>query len=172
LDRSIYQDPFVDDVSSKLLSSILFFIVAHELGHIAYRHRAGPDVLPDISQQHERAADAYALEIMAQMRLQPLGIALFFGAAAMMEGGQNTHPMSGSRAVAAAAVVRTRSADFVDRFEQNPVAAAQRLEALAEQVGAAMELADDPQIRNAIARNVSGVRWPPAADLRGFACQS
>jgi hypothetical protein len=171
LDRSIYQDPFVDNVSSKLLSSMLFFILAHELGHIAHHHKVGPSVLADASQKHEREADAYALEIMAQIHLQPLGLALLFGAAAMMEGGQSTHPMSGSRARAAAAVVNARSADFVDRFETNPITAAQRLKDLSVEVGKAMELADDPQIRNAIARNVSGVSWPPSADMRAFACQ-
>jgi hypothetical protein len=171
LDRSIYRDSFVDNVSSKLLSSMLFFVLAHELGHIAHQHRAGPSVLADDSQKHEREADAYALEIMAQIHLQPLGLALLFGAAAMMEGGQSTHPMSGSRARGAAAIVDARSAEFVDRFQTNPVAAAQRLKSLSVEVGKAMALADDPQIRNAMARNVSGVSWPPSADMRAFACQ-
>jgi hypothetical protein len=38
LTNDIYQDQFTKDVADKLTKSALFFILAHELGHLFYNH--------------------------------------------------------------------------------------------------------------------------------------
>ena len=100
LDNGVYDDRFVKDVSNKLYAGTIFFLLAHELGHIARGHAGGATGIH--SQMQEREADAYALDAMATVGIEPLGLAYFFTAAAMMEGGQTTHPLSGSRVEAAA----------------------------------------------------------------------
>jgi hypothetical protein len=141
LDDSVYNDAFVKDLSNKLHASTVFFLLAHELGHIARGHVGGASGIH--SQMQEREADAYALDAMATVGLEPLGLAYFFTAAAMMEGGQTTHPLSGSRVEAAALALEARPRAFVDRGEPNPDAWVPRLLENARNLRATMPLIDD-----------------------------
>jgi len=145
LDKRVYDDAFVKDVSNKLFGDTVFFLLAHELGHVARGHAGGATGIH--SQIQEREADAYAFDAMATVGAFPLGLAYFFTAAAMMEGGQTTHPLSGSRVDAAARALEARPRAFVDHSEPNPDAWVPRLLDLARQIRLAIPLADDPQQR-------------------------
>jgi len=163
LDDSVYKDSFVKDVSNKLYAGTMFFLLAHELGHIARGHAGGATGIH--SQTQEREADAYAFDAMASVGAEPLGLAYFFTAAAMMEGGQTTHPLSGSRVDAAARALEARPRAFVDRAEPNPDAWVPRLLDLAKQIRAAIPLADDPQQRASLMGTASRIDF---ADLRSM----
>jgi hypothetical protein len=53
--------------------------------------------------------------IAAAVQLFPGGPSMFFATAALLEGGQSTHPLSGSRLEAIADGMRRRLRSFVDR---------------------------------------------------------
>lgn len=163
LDDSVYNDAFVKDVSNKLFASTVFFLLSHELGHIARGHAGGATGIH--SQIQEREADAYAFDALASVGSEPLGLAYFFTAAAMMEGGQTTHPLSGSRVEAAARALEARPRAFVDRSEPNPDAWVPRLLDLARQIRATIPLADDPQHRAELMRTAGRINF---ADLRSM----
>lgn len=163
LDDGVYNDAFVKDLSNKLFASTVFFLLAHELGHIARGHAGGATGIH--SQMQEREADAYALDAMATVGAEPLGLAYFFTAAAMMEGGQTTHPLSGSRVDAAARALEARPRAFVDRSEPDPDAWVPRLLGLAGQIRAAIPLADDPEQRASLMGTASRISF---ADLRSM----
>jgi hypothetical protein len=150
LDAGIYRDAYVDNLSSDLFGRTLFFLLAHELGHIARGHAVGASGIN--SQLQEREADAYALDAMASVGVMPLGLAAFFSAAAMMEGGQTTHPLSGSRVEAIARGLEARPRAFVDPSQPNPEAAAARLLANAREIRAAVPIIDDPELRASLLR--------------------
>jgi hypothetical protein len=168
LDDAIYADARVKDTSNKLFATALFFLLAHELGHIA----AGP--LPPATgydaQQRERDADRYALDAMAQVGLMPWGLVMLFTALAVMEGGQTTHPMSGSRVEAAARAVEARPRAFVDRTERDPAAWEPRVLQLMQEIRRAIPLADDPAARAGIARTAGGASFAQLRDVARRSC--
>jgi hypothetical protein len=141
----------------------MFFLLAHELGHIARGHAGGATGIH--SQIQEREADAYAFDAMATVGAEPLGLAYFFTAAAMMEGGQTSHPLSGSRVEAAARALEARPRAFVDRSEPNPDAWVPRLLDLARQIRATIPLVDDPQQRADLMRTAGRIDF---ANLRSM----
>ena len=163
LDDRVYDDAFVKDLSNKLFAGTFFFLLAHELGHIARGHTGGATGIH--SQIQEREADAYALDAMATVGAEPLGLAYFFTAAAMMEGGQTTHPLSGSRVEAAARALEARPRAFVDRAEPNPEAWVPRLLALARQIRQTIPLIDDAQQRASLLQTAGRITF---ADLRSI----
>lgn len=161
LDDRIYEDPFVKDVSNKLLNSAVFFMLAHELGHLALEHR--PGMVGLASQQQEREADAFALEACAAVRLAPLGLMMFFAAAAAIEGQQTTHPLSGSRINALAFALRERPRLYVDRAERDAARAGQVVTYVAGQLEVVGEVLDRPGIRALLHRRAAATSW---AELR------
>lgn len=168
LDDSVYKDAKVKSQSNKLYAGTMFFLLAHELGHIARGHAGGATGIH--SQTQEREADAYALDAMAAIGYEPLGLAFFFTAAAMMEGGQSTHPLSGSRMDAAARAVEARPRAFVDRGEPDPDAWVPRLLDLARQIRAAIPLADDPQQRASLAGTASRLDFATLRSMHEKLC--
>jgi hypothetical protein len=169
LDESIYDDVVVNNETNKLSASIVFFLLAHELGHIALRHATGATGIH--SQLQETRADAYALDAMANVGLAPFGLAIFFSAAAMMEGVQNTHPLSGSRVDAALRDFEARPLAFVDRSEQDPESWLPRLKKLSREVREAIPLADDPERRAGILKIAAGADFPRLREIQEFACR-
>ncbi len=102
LDRDVlFADDYTYDLSGKILSSGIQFLLAHELGHILLDHSTGLDGMS--SQQQESAADDFAFDHFARLGGNPMGIFWFYQAAwwhdpATPEGRlQNTHPVSAER---------------------------------------------------------------------------
>ena len=145
LDAAIYDDAFVKDVSNKILNGALAFLLLHEIGHLALHHATALSGIA--SQQQERQADSWALDAMAEMHILPLGVFWLFLSAAMMEGGQTTHPQSGSRIVAVGERLQIEAERFVDRSEPDPARTIALLRHYGDQFCELAPLADDPQRR-------------------------
>jgi hypothetical protein len=157
LTERIHDDAFVKDVSEKLLGSTVFFMLAHELGHLALGHRAGLTGLA--SQRQEAEADAFALEACAAVRLSPLGLVMFFALVASIEGPQSTHPLSGSRLNAIAAALRAQPRSFVDRLETDVGRTTRVVAGLASELETVGRTVDDPTIRAAFIRRAAETEW-------------
>jgi hypothetical protein len=164
LTERIHDDAFVKDVSEKLLGSTVFFMLAHELGHLALGHRPGLTGLA--SQRQEAEADGFALEACASVRLFPGGLSMFFLLVASIEGPQATHPLSGSRLNAIAAALRAQPRSFVDRAETDVARATRVVAGLANELDTIGRTVDDPAIRAAFFRRAAETRW----DKLRFAC--
>lgn len=101
LDRQrLIADDFVDRLSLRITNTALNFVLAHEMGHLFYNHVAARDFAS--SQAQERAADSFAMDVLADLRLQPFGVAYFFLGARYLEGYSwdvpfSTHPSSPER---------------------------------------------------------------------------
>jgi hypothetical protein len=162
LDERIYEDSQVKDTSNKLLNSAVFFLLAHELGHIALDHWPGMVGLP--AQRQEREADAFALDACAAVRLAPIGLGMYFTAAAVIEGQQAGHPLTPARLNALAMALRERRRYFVDRGERDPTRAAQAVTAVAGQLEQVGETLERPGLRVLLQRRAAATGW---ADLRG-----
>ena len=101
IDRSTaLADFYVNDVSGKVLKSSILFIMAHEVGHIVFRHKGG--LKGAVSQRQEIEADRFALDHFAAIGAAPAGMAIYFlavrwhaplSAAASL----GTHPVSPQR---------------------------------------------------------------------------
>jgi hypothetical protein len=74
------QEPAVDDLSLRLRNSAWAFILAHEMGHLRYRHPGNAAVDPATSQRHEREADEFALDLLERSETIPMGAVLWFQA--------------------------------------------------------------------------------------------
>ena len=115
LSRAIYQDEFVRDVARKTAATTLFFILAHELGHLFHNHVPGLQGPASIAQ--EKQADAFALDAASDVGVFPMGMAMYFQVMAVSEGPQNTHPLSSDRMEAIARRVASNPAAFMDPHE-------------------------------------------------------
>ena len=123
------QDPRVDDVSQKILKSAMVWIMAHEVGHLLYRHPGyGPGVSAAQAQANEAESDRFANHIMRKIGVVPGGMANFFMMLAhwsptrgdfssdkawrthMQEA--STHPFSADRMRAIAKDLKRSPADF------------------------------------------------------------
>jgi hypothetical protein len=106
IDRDIaLADPFTDDVSAKIYSSALQFILAHEVGHLMLGHTGG--MTGPASQAQEIAADAFAMDHFGRLGAMPLGMTYYFVAAWWHDPvgdavAASTHPVSPDRIAALA----------------------------------------------------------------------
>ena len=66
----------VDSLSLKILNTAIYFVMAHELGHIFHNHSGNQSVSPAESRKAEEEADAFALDLMARTGDYPGGIVL------------------------------------------------------------------------------------------------
>jgi hypothetical protein len=64
-------DPFVEDVSTKILDSTVNYLLAHEVGHVMLGHEGG--LTGGASQEQEIAADRFALDFFTAVGTPPLG---------------------------------------------------------------------------------------------------
>jgi hypothetical protein len=75
---SALDDRLVDDLSQKILKSIIVWILGHELGHIVYNHPAYHSVSFAESQKCEKEADAFATDMFRRIGTIPAGMILLF----------------------------------------------------------------------------------------------
>ncbi len=101
IDRDVaLADAYTNDVSTKIFSSGLQFILAHETGHLLLGHRPGVDAAA--SQRQETAADRFALEHFARLGGAPMGVLWYYMAAwwqdpLTADRGASSHPVSPER---------------------------------------------------------------------------
>lgn len=121
--QTAFADPFAGDVSGKIYSSGLQFILAHELGHLMLDHRT--DVNAAGSQRQEVEADAFALEHFARLGGNPMGVFWYYMTAwwydpqDAIRRAASTHPVSPERINALAARLLREPMDFA-HGEENP----------------------------------------------------
>jgi hypothetical protein len=128
-------DPFVDNVSLKYYNSSVWFLIAHEIGHVAQGFKNSPSEAAAIAQ--EERADAFAIKVLRRARLNPAGIYLYFLATSFGEafGGPNTHPTSAARIQAVATELKRDRSDFVALDSTTPSEDAQRILQIANSIG-------------------------------------
>jgi len=107
----------VNDLSLAILVSARAFIIGHELGHIYYTHvpyQALPaDTRAAKSQSNEIQADQFGLELLRSTGLPPLGMILYFMAAANWDPSTpTTHPLTGDRLKALAQQLHSNADGF------------------------------------------------------------
>lgn len=71
-------DKKVDDLSLRLRNGALAFIIAHELGHIRFKHKPVAQIGALQSQRDETEADRFALDLFARTKTAALGAVVFF----------------------------------------------------------------------------------------------
>ncbi len=114
IDRDVaLADPYTDDVSAKIFSSGLQFILAHETGHLLLRHEPGASAA--VSQQQEAAADRFALEHFARLGGAPMGVLWYYIAAWWQD------PLSADRHRSSHPVSPERIRALGDRLLANPM---------------------------------------------------
>ena len=160
------QDPVVDDVSQKALKSALVWIMAHELGHIYYRHPGYVGVTAEEAQANEAEADRFANTIMRRVGVAPLGMVQFFMMMAHFDPNpvdfpneaawqahlseDATHPVTAARLQALADDLLQSPEDFA-ASEQDLAAGVERVRFAAEQVRGIAEFLADRDILQSIA---------------------
>jgi hypothetical protein len=107
----------VNDLSLAILVSARAFIIGHELGHIYYNH-VPYQFLPSAtraatSQANEIQADHFGLGLLTNTGLPPLGMIVYFMAAANWDPSTpTTHPLTGDRLKALAQQLITQADSF------------------------------------------------------------
>ena len=98
LDRDrLLSIPDVDNMSLKITKSGLYFVFAHELGHIFHNHRGGLTPAQSIAQEIE--ADRFAIDVFAATGEPPAGAVVFFmalrwGDPLDKHAARHSHPLS------------------------------------------------------------------------------
>jgi len=113
-ERAWDQDAFVDDVSQKILTSGIAFLLLHELAHWHHQDRPYDAITPQRAQSQELAADAYAVDVMRRMQTPPYGMVVWFLMTSMLSDGvARTHPLSEDRLEAIAAALENNPRGFI-----------------------------------------------------------
>lgn len=145
LSMAVTKNKRVNSLSLKLSKSALFFLLAHEAGHIVRNHQAHTKGLK--SQAQEQAADEYALFAMARIGVMPAGMLQYFMAAYMFEPlpdlqtweykadviGELTHPLTSKRVRLIANSLAANPMGYA-HSELNPVNAAQQVKNVAAMI--------------------------------------
>lgn len=146
LDRdAALADPGIDDLSMKILKSQVFFLLAHEIGHILLDH--DPTATGAASRAQELEADAFALEAFAAIGTAPSGMATWFYATRYLDptGAEveyTTHPVFSARLAAFADRLAADPAAF-SHSEPDFEAAQQRVAAVVDELRRLADLGDD-----------------------------
>ncbi len=78
--KNVLKNKAVDRLSLSLRNEAFAFIVAHELGHILFKHKGLAGITPAQARADEVQSDAFALDVLARSATPPLGAVLFFQA--------------------------------------------------------------------------------------------
>lgn len=155
-------DHYVNDVSGKALKSGIFFLMAHELAHVLYRHQGYDKITAGQAQQQEIEADHFALNLMRRISVPPVGMVIFFMIASRFESApgdfdsiadyeshlrqQSTHPLTSARLISIADYIRDHAHDFT-RGQQQPAQWYPRIISISEDIRQIGSTLDDPRIR-------------------------
>ena len=113
LGDDVWDDPFVKKSSNQILKTLVFFTLAHELGHIHHEHKPYDKILSAQAQVQEMEADRFAIDAMRHIGVPPLGMFHFFTAFSRMEGIPTNHPLSGARLSQIAEALERSPEDFI-----------------------------------------------------------
>lgn len=160
-DRAL-ADTLVDDASQKSLKSAVYFLMAHELGHVIFQHPPYDVVSARHAQQQEMEADAFALNLMRRITVAPVGIVMYFVMASRWESApgdfgsyeeferyvqhQATHPLTSERITTIGRYIRANAGDFA-RGQLNSSQWVDKIHALGRQIEQLGADLDDAQLR-------------------------
>lgn len=157
-------DPAVDDLAQKILKGQVFFVLAHELGHVLYQHPGYDGVARTETRRNEAQADAFALDIFARIGEPPMGMVPFFMLTAYADRGRGdfasevqwradlarrTHPVNEERLRAIAAHLRESAPAYRETLPDRDAVAV--LLGIADQVDLIAETLADPQMQTFLA---------------------
>jgi hypothetical protein len=134
-------NPRVELIATATFSSGMMFIMGHELGHISHRHPAYDSVSRAQARINESQADDFALELMKQLGIAPVGAVIFFTAYAhwQLDGmetqetrSKSTHPLNAERINRVGQWMLT-NADALSRSAENPAKARAEVDRIAPQ---------------------------------------
>lgn len=146
IDRdTAFADPYTLDVSGKIVSSGIQFILAHEVGHLMLGHDPGAE--GEASQAQEAAADAFALEHFARLGGSPMGVFWYYMVAWWQDpvtGGRkdSSHPVSPERITALSERLLASPMDFA-HAEADPGREAELVRRIAAMTADLAHLIDD-----------------------------
>jgi Peptidase family M48 len=128
------KNAWVYDVSGKTLKSTIFFLMAHEAGHVIYQNRPHQKTSANPVQMQEMQADSYALDVMQRVGVTPQALAFFFMSSSWFDPVPSdfpsieeyaayqrevaTHPLSAERLSAIADRLETSASEFVKNEPQ------------------------------------------------------
>ncbi len=164
-------DAVVDDIAQKTLKSAIYFLMAHELGHVRYQHKRYDAISRPDAQTQEMQADDFALNIMREISVPPMGMVLFFMVASRFEPAPGdypnlrgdetwgqilqkdktwrqtwTHPLTSQRLLAVSKGIRTNANAF-SKGQKDPTLWRPRIIEAADQIEVIANTLDDPKIR-------------------------
>ncbi|WP_425092803.1 hypothetical protein [Tropicimonas sp. S265A] len=146
IDRDIaFADAYTYDVSGKILSSGIQFILAHEVGHLLLNHRTDVDSIG--SQRQEEEADRFALEHFARLGGSPMGVFWFYMMAwwqdpVTQDRRDHSHPVSPQRITALSDRLLANPIDFA-HGEADPAREAAFIGQLGQMIAELSTLIDD-----------------------------
>jgi len=164
-------DSRVDGLSLRFRNSAFAFILAHELGHVYWRH---PPFYTDVTLQqakdHETQADDFALDLLRRTATIPMGATLFFQASAywfpnrgdyatqqkwytyLKEGA--THPLTAERLRLLARRMDAAAADF-SRHEQNQRFGIEAVHFIARGIAQIATVLEDTELQRFMAKKTA-----------------
>jgi len=165
--RDATTDPYVDDVSMKILKSNVYFVAVHEYAHVMYRHRDYGVITVLQAQRQEAQSDAFALEIMGRIGAPPVALTYFFLIASRLEASPGdfaslgeyerylrtraTHPVSAQRIYKVAEGIEAHLDGFA-RLQRDPASAKTKLQDEAQKLRQIAATLDDRQMRQFLAQ--------------------
>jgi len=164
----LLRDQFVGDVSLKYYNSSVWFLIAHETGHVAHGYQSVPSRAAMIAQ--EQKADAFAINVLRRGRLNPAGVYLYFLATSFDElvNEPSAHPTSGERIRAVASELKRSPGDFVALKSQTPTRDAEAMLGIADSIEGIAQLLNDIQARRKKVEGDSGAKELAAVDAEVF----
>ncbi len=156
----------VNNIATRIFDEAIFFVLAHELGHVLHRHPGyGPGVAGGEARANEAEADAFALDMMQRAEAEPTSMAFWFLMAGHMAHGrgdfasdaeyekflaESTHPLTGDRIAALADRLVAAATEFA-RNESDQAASLSRIQWTADQLQQVADILGDPEIQALIA---------------------
>lgn len=163
IDRDVaLAEPFTEDVSGKILSSGMLFVLMHEVGHQLLGHTGG--LTGSLSQAQETEADVFALEHFSRIGTLPAGAVFFFQSLWWLDPfgeavAGSTHPVSAARLAAIAEAIQARPEAF-SFSEPDPEKGRAQALSIAGDVATLAGIAADETFRSFMIQTIT-TSYPP-----------
>lgn len=154
-------NPGVDDLYTKSLTTAILFLLCHELGHVYYQHPAYDRITAEAARQNEVEADRFAVDIMCRIGTIPLGGGFWFSTLVRWQYNQwdcgskeawqdylkrATHPLTAFRIKSLAALLEERAAAFA-RSQANHQLGVALVSSMARDLHGVAVILEDPGIQ-------------------------
>jgi hypothetical protein len=155
------RDQRVGDLSLRFRNTAWAFILAHELGHLKFRHSLTPATAAE-KQKQEEAADEFAIDLLSRSNTIPMGMILWFQATAGFFPNRSdfasdtayfnwmrteaTHPVNGRRMQNLASIMQRQADAAADPNR------ADTLNYIATRLAAIGKIVEDPEMQSLLRR--------------------